>query len=272
MSTSDVIKMKSILITVFCAFSCAFATNSRVGRAFTEVWDVSNACKSFREAYGTYPPTQTWFVELTAGETSVLNKDKVVFANLMSPNDPWDTPYVYRFPGKHSPDSFDFYTLGADKVTRTDGDDRDDISSWHKPGRRYSYNDPPIITPSRLRIAGLIAAAFLTSAILRKKKKRTDLCGVRDSNNVSKSPPRAKITNEERTALFEKSAILSYYMLAMAFCPNGTLSYLIMFVITPFFASIAGLVLYRNLSERILSWLLFALSIIELVAFPGQAR
>jgi general secretion pathway protein G len=32
------------------------------------------------------------------------------------PNDPWNHPYQYRFPGKHNPDSFDIFSYGPDGV------------------------------------------------------------------------------------------------------------------------------------------------------------
>jgi general secretion pathway protein G len=41
------------------------------------------------------------------------------------PIDPWGTPYQYRYPGKRNPQSFDLYSLGADKV-----ESDDDIGNW----------------------------------------------------------------------------------------------------------------------------------------------
>jgi general secretion pathway protein G len=44
------------------------------------------------------------------------------------PNDPWGNPYVYTFPGKHIPGSYDLISAGADGKVGTD----DDIVSWSK--------------------------------------------------------------------------------------------------------------------------------------------
>lgn len=40
------------------------------------------------------------------------------------PTDPWGSPYVYIFPGKHGPD-YDLYSKGKDLYS-----DQDDITSW----------------------------------------------------------------------------------------------------------------------------------------------
>lgn len=44
--------------------------------------------------------------------------------------DPWDNPYVYHCPGIHNPDSFDLYCCGADGVSKSGGDDYDDVNNW----------------------------------------------------------------------------------------------------------------------------------------------
>ena len=42
------------------------------------------------------------------------------------PMDPWGNPYIYYFPGKHVPGSYDLLSAGADGKEGTD----DDIVSW----------------------------------------------------------------------------------------------------------------------------------------------
>jgi general secretion pathway protein G len=42
------------------------------------------------------------------------------------PIDPWGNPYVYYFPGKHNPTSYDLLSMGLDAKEGTD----DDIVSW----------------------------------------------------------------------------------------------------------------------------------------------
>ncbi len=42
------------------------------------------------------------------------------------PTDPWGHPYVYYFPGKHNPSSYDLLSIGVDEKEGTD----DDIGNW----------------------------------------------------------------------------------------------------------------------------------------------
>jgi general secretion pathway protein G len=49
------------------------------------------------------------------------------------PLDPWGHPYVYICPGVHNPKTFDLYSCGRDGVSRTGGDDPDDINNWTSP-------------------------------------------------------------------------------------------------------------------------------------------
>jgi general secretion pathway protein G len=42
------------------------------------------------------------------------------------PMDPWNNPYIYYYPGKHSANSYDLLSVGPDGKEGTD----DDIVSW----------------------------------------------------------------------------------------------------------------------------------------------
>lgn len=42
------------------------------------------------------------------------------------PLDPWNRPYMYAFPGKHNPESFDLYSLGKDGI-----ESDDDMGNWN---------------------------------------------------------------------------------------------------------------------------------------------
>jgi general secretion pathway protein G len=44
------------------------------------------------------------------------------------PDDPWGTPYLYEFPGRHNPNGYDLSSAGPDKQFGTD----DDINNWDK--------------------------------------------------------------------------------------------------------------------------------------------
>ena len=46
------------------------------------------------------------------------------------PKDPWNHDYVYRCPGVHNTNGFDLFSFGADGVSKTGGEDADDINNW----------------------------------------------------------------------------------------------------------------------------------------------
>lgn len=63
------------------------------------------------------------------------------------PVDPWGTPFVYHYPGKHDPAVVEIYSCGPDKMSASDGNDPDDISSWRptRVQRSFAAEHPRII-------------------------------------------------------------------------------------------------------------------------------
>ena len=49
------------------------------------------------------------------------------------PKDQWGHDYVYRCPGIHNTSQYDLYSCGPDGVSKSGGDDPDDIPNWIKP-------------------------------------------------------------------------------------------------------------------------------------------
>jgi general secretion pathway protein G len=51
------------------------------------------------------------------------------------PIDPWGNVYVYRCPGIHNTNGYDLYSCGYDGISKSGGDDLDDINNWepHSP-------------------------------------------------------------------------------------------------------------------------------------------
>jgi general secretion pathway protein G len=46
------------------------------------------------------------------------------------PKDPWGHGYVYHCPGRHGTNRFEVYSSGPDGVSKSGGEDADDIASW----------------------------------------------------------------------------------------------------------------------------------------------
>ena len=91
--------------------------------------DINSGIKSALGAYevdvGHYPRNLqellTQPADVAAGHWHGPYLDKM-------PVDPWDHPYIYYYPGKHTPGSYDLLSVGPDGKEGTD----DDIVSWTK--------------------------------------------------------------------------------------------------------------------------------------------
>src|SRR6201996_8964407 len=105
------------------------AGTSERARITAATSDVTSGIKSALAAYevdiGHYPRSLQEVItqpnDVAAGHWHGPYLDKL-------PVDPWDHPYIYYYPGKHTPGSYDLLSAGPDGKEGTD----DDIVSWTK--------------------------------------------------------------------------------------------------------------------------------------------
>lgn len=71
---------------------------------------------------GTYPKS---FQDLLQQPAGMTNWHGPYFDGKI-PQDPWGNNYIYEFPGKHKPTSYDLMSLGPDGKKGTE----DDIGNW----------------------------------------------------------------------------------------------------------------------------------------------
>jgi general secretion pathway protein G len=87
--------------------------------------DVHGGIKTALDAYevdnGFYPRS---LQELITQPSNARNWHGPYLDSL--PVDPWYNPYIYYFPGKHNPNSYDLLSMGTDGKEGTD----DDIGNW----------------------------------------------------------------------------------------------------------------------------------------------
>ena len=92
--------------------------DTKTDKARYEVQMLSDVVEDYRKEYGRYPSNEEGLLELVR----VGQIRKV-------PTDPWSHAYQYRFPGWHSPKSFDLWSYGADGQPGGSGVDKD-IGNW----------------------------------------------------------------------------------------------------------------------------------------------
>jgi len=91
---------------------------SRVEAAKVGIKSFEIPLMEYNSDKGSYPSTEEGLnVLVTEGYLKKL------------PVDPWGTAYQYRFPGESDPDTYDIWSLGADKQEGGDGFNAD-IKSW----------------------------------------------------------------------------------------------------------------------------------------------
>lgn len=124
----------------------------------------------FSNDCGRYPTTAEGFQVLITRPTnnSVRGWQGPYIDPLKVPQDPWGNDYVYRYPGVHNTNSYDLYSTGPDGISKSGGNDPDDINNWDPAsphGGDFSEDDPfPEIMFVLLIIP--VACAFCSIAMI----------------------------------------------------------------------------------------------------------
>ncbi len=101
--------------------------DARVNATRAVIRNYDTALKHFEFDNGFFPTTEQGLKALETKPT-VPPEPKNWKRYLDSPvrNDPWDNAYVYKQPGRNSPNRYDLFSLGRDGLEGT----KDDITNW----------------------------------------------------------------------------------------------------------------------------------------------
>lgn len=84
---------------------------------------IKSAIGQFKRDNGNYPKNLQDLVQQPA---DAKNWHGSYLGSTNLPIDPWGDPYIYDYPGKHNPKSYDLSSVGEDGKPGTD----DDIGNW----------------------------------------------------------------------------------------------------------------------------------------------
>ncbi|HEX8340155.1 MAG TPA: type II secretion system major pseudopilin GspG [Tepidisphaeraceae bacterium] len=99
---------------------------ARETAAKTDISGVSTALDAFEIDHGRFPTNDEKLDALVTAPPNLPNWKAPYLPRV--PKDPWNNPYVYKYPGQKNPSGYDLYSVGPDG--RDGGDD--DIGNWEK--------------------------------------------------------------------------------------------------------------------------------------------
>jgi general secretion pathway protein G len=121
-----------ILLLMLCATSCGsrIPPNARGAYTFSAIANLTFALEQFEADCDRFPSTAEGLNALVTRPAGIAAKswhgpylDKV-------PKDGWGHDFVYRCPGQHNTNRFDIYSYGRDGLSKSGGEDYDDIANW----------------------------------------------------------------------------------------------------------------------------------------------
>ena len=130
----------------------------------------------FKSDCGRYPTAAEGLKILIAAPTdgSLTNWRGPYFDPPKVPKDPWGHEYVYRFPAIYSTNDYDLYSMGPDGISKSGGNDTDDICNWEKPFV-VSVTIPvsrKILWPHLILIVPILFGARVVAGLCSKRVRR----------------------------------------------------------------------------------------------------
>jgi general secretion pathway protein G len=147
-----------------------------------QISDFVEGLEKFKTDCGRYPSTDEGLRALVNCPASVPTNQwdgpylayliPVPSGYLMRP-DPWGHNYIYTYPGKHSSSPYDIYSLGANGISKSAGDDPDDISNWDADSPHRTFlEDAPKTWPIILGVA-ILSFLTLSMTVWRDSRRST---------------------------------------------------------------------------------------------------
>lgn len=123
-----VIVIIGLLATIVALNVLPSGDTARIQKAKADIANIEQALELYKLQMGSYPTTTQGLNALVAAPAGVDAARYQAGGYLKKlPDDPWNHPYLYAAPGKHSP--ADVWTYGADGKEGGEGVDAD-IGSW----------------------------------------------------------------------------------------------------------------------------------------------
>ncbi|MEM7396081.1 MAG: type II secretion system protein GspG [Verrucomicrobiota bacterium] len=172
--------MKSVLFLTTLALFGPKATDCSIPAVYVDLKNISTSVDLFAETYGRLPTQNEGFTILhTAPPVWTNAKPWVPHLRSGPPTDPWKNLYVYVNDPKLK-QGYGIYSMGRDGITRSEGHDRDDASTWNTKqlladhaAYRKRKRDEEELREWIMLIA--LVVGFITVFFVARKKRRARL-------------------------------------------------------------------------------------------------
>lgn len=122
-----VLVIVGLLMSVVGPQVMKYVGSSKTDTARIQIEELASALDMYSLEVGRFPTQQQGLQALIERPAGVARWNGPYLRKKTVPNDPWDNPYIYRFPGENGP--FDLYTLGLDGQSGGEGENAD-VVSW----------------------------------------------------------------------------------------------------------------------------------------------
>jgi general secretion pathway protein G len=122
-----------LAVLVPCGASCGRVQDEdHIASPVTQIANFGVALDAFHKDCGRFPSSGEGLAALISRPSGI--KETQWHGSYLDsiPEDAWGHEFVYRCPGLHNTSGFDIYSRGPDGVSKSSGDDADDIANWPK--------------------------------------------------------------------------------------------------------------------------------------------
>ena len=119
MTSKKILILITLIVTI--AYQKTFSS-SNIGKAQSVINTFETAIAAYYHIHLKYPSSEE-------GLNAIL---PFLYSNEI-PTDPWGNKYQYLYPGRYNRDKFDIFSFGPDGISKTNGNDYDDLNNWRNP-------------------------------------------------------------------------------------------------------------------------------------------
>ena len=142
------------------------ARSSKTGRAFSDLRQIGFAIGAFEIDFNRVPEQKEGLQVLVDGAeegppNQFIDQDTLI--------DPWGNPYQFVIPSKHSKAAFELFSFGPDGISKTGGNDPDDIALWRPASAKHPKHSGEFVAQVMLLLLVLLIAFFFVHVLWPKR-------------------------------------------------------------------------------------------------------